>query len=123
MTSSCDIQRVFSVFTLYDTKLNQAATPDEVKEMIIIMKETPTWEKLDSMSTTSMWQLTNPRRRGLLLPPIPNDKPSPCDGKFWVKPVWMISEASLKRKQKFEEIMEIDDKIEKNVDDMEIDER
>ena len=39
-----------------------------------------------------------------------------------MKPVWMISEASLKRKQKFEEIMEIDDKIEKNVDDMEIDE-
>ena len=41
---------------------------------------------------------------------------------FWVKPVWMIHDASSKRKQKFEAIMEIDDKIEKNVDDMEIDE-
>ena len=28
VTSSCDIERVFSVFTLYDTKLNQTATPD-----------------------------------------------------------------------------------------------
>ena len=41
---------------------------------------------------------------------------------FWVKPVWMVHEASSKRKQKFETIMEIDDKIEKNVDVMEIDE-
>lgn len=47
---------------------------------------------------------------------------SPCDGEFWVKPVWMIHKVSLKRKQKFEAIMEIDDKIEKNVEDMEIDE-
>ena len=39
-----------------------------------------------------------------------------------MKPVWMIHEASLKRKQKFEAIMEIDDKTEKNVDGMEIDE-
>ena len=42
VTSSCDIEQVFSVFTLYDTKLNQAATPDEVVEMIAVMKETPT---------------------------------------------------------------------------------
>ena len=41
---------------------------------------------------------------------------------FWVKPVWMIHDASSKRKQKFETMMEIDDKIEKNVDDMEISE-
>ena len=39
-----------------------------------------------------------------------------------MKPVWMIHKASYKRKQKFEAIVEIDDKIEKNVDDMEIDE-
>ena len=41
---------------------------------------------------------------------------------FWLKPVWRIHQASLKRKKKFEIIMEIHDKIEKNVDDMEIDE-
>ena len=92
---------MFLVFTLYDTKLNQDAKPDEVEEMIIIIKETPTWEKFDSMSTTIMWQQTNPGQHGLLHPPIPNDKLSPCDGKFWVKPVWMIHKASLKRKQKF----------------------
>ena len=122
VTSSCGIERVFSVFTLYDTTLNQAAAPDEVEEMIVIMKETPTWKKFDSMSVTIIWQQTNPGWHGLSLPLIPNDKLSPCDGKFWVKPVWMIHEASLKRKQKFEAIMEIDDKTEKNVDGMEIDE-
>ena len=60
VTSSCDIEQVFSVFTLYDTKLNQAVTLDEVEEIIIIMKETPTWETFDSMSTTIVWQQTNP---------------------------------------------------------------
>ena len=58
--SSCGIERVFSVFTLYDTTLNQAAAPDEVEEMIVIMKETPTWKKFDSMSVTIIWQQTNP---------------------------------------------------------------
>ena len=60
VTSSCGIERVFSVFTLYDTTLNQAAAPDEVEEMIVIMKETPTWKKFDSMSVTIIWQQTNP---------------------------------------------------------------
>ena len=53
MTSSCDVERMFSVFTLCDTKLNQVAAPDEVEELIV-MKETPTWEKFNSMSTTIM---------------------------------------------------------------------
>ena len=71
-----------------------------------------------------MWQQTNPGRHELLFLPSPNDKDllSPCDGEFWVKPVWMFHKVSLKRKQKFEAIMEIDDKIEKNKEDMEIDE-
>ena len=79
--------------------------------MIVIMKETLIWEKFDSMSTTIMWQETNPGQCGLLLPLIPNDKLSPCDGKF-------LGETSVE----FEAIIEIDDKIGKNVDDMEIDE-
>ena len=41
---------------------------------------------------------------------------------FWVKPVWMIHDVSLKRKQMCEAIMEIDDKIEKNRDGIKIDE-
>ena len=71
-----------------------------------------------------MWQQTNPGRHESLFLPSPNDKDllSPCDGEFWVKPVWMFHKVSLKRKQKFEAIMEIDDKIEKNKEDMEIDE-
>ena len=66
--------------------------------MIAIMKEAPTWEKFDSMSTTIMGQHANPGQCGLSLPPIPNGKLSPCDGKFWVKLMWMIHQASLKRK-------------------------
>ena len=56
VTSNCDIEQVFTAFTLYDTKLNQAATPDEVEEITVIMKETPTWDKFDSMSTIIMWK-------------------------------------------------------------------
>ena len=82
MTSNCDIEQVFTAFTLYDTKLNQVATPDEVEEITVIVKETPTWDKFDSMSTMIMWKRTNPGQYGLFLPPIPNDKLSPCDGKF-----------------------------------------
>ena len=78
--------------------------------MMVIMKETPAWEKFDSIWTTIMWQQTNPASWIHVME------------NFWVKPVWMIHDASSKRKQKFEAIMEIDDKIEKNVDDMEIDE-
>lgn len=40
VTSSCDIELLFFVFTLYDTKLNQTATPDEVEEVIIIEGDT-----------------------------------------------------------------------------------
>lgn len=59
VTSSCDIELLFFVFTLYDTKLNQTATPDEVEEVIIIMRETPIQEKFNSTSTLIMWQQTN----------------------------------------------------------------
>lgn len=79
VTSSCDIELLFFVFTLYDTKLNQTATPDEVEEVIIIMRETPTQEKFNSTSTLIMWQQTNSFQAIQTNLPIPNVTLSPCN--------------------------------------------
>lgn len=66
VTSNCGIEQLCSLLPLYDSKLNQAATLDKVEEMIV-MKETPTWKKFDSMSTSIMWQQTNEGRHKLSL--------------------------------------------------------
>ena len=48
VVSSSDVERVMSTFNLYDDKLNQAAKPKTVEQMIIIMKESPSWRKFDT---------------------------------------------------------------------------
>ena len=45
VTMSSNIEHVMSVFTLFDSKLNQAATPGRVDKMVLIIKESHLWEK------------------------------------------------------------------------------
>ena len=105
VTTSSDIERVFSSYTLFDNKLNQAASPKLVEEIIVIMKESPAWPKFDSDRTVLMWRkVTEGTRKLLSLPPIfaPEKKMKPASGKCWVKSAKDIKATHLKRKVKFE---------------------
>lgn len=50
VTTSSDIERIFSVSTLFDNKLNQATNPEKVEEVMVIMKETRSSNNFDDKS-------------------------------------------------------------------------
>ena len=102
VTTSSDIERVFSVFTLFDNKLNQATTPEKVEKIMIIMKETPSWENFDNKSPLILWRKMRDSRK-MVFHPITIDKLEPADRKYWVKPVALIHQTAMKKRQIFEE--------------------
>ena len=102
VTTSSDIERIFSVFTLFDNKLNQVTNPEKVEEIMVIMKETPSSNNFDDKSPLILWRKMRDSRK-MVFHPITIDKLEPADSKYWVKPVALIHQTTMKKRQIFEE--------------------
>lgn len=102
VTTSSDIERVFSVFTLFDNKLNQTTTPEKVEEIMVIMNKTPSSNNFDDKSSLILWRKMRDSRK-MVFHLITTDKLEPVDRKYWVKPVALIHQTTMKKRQIFEE--------------------
>lgn len=91
----------FSLINLFDNKLNQAAIPEKVEEIMIIMKETPEFRAFGSCS--SLLMIRKMGKRKMLFSPIASDRVKLVHGKFWIKPIDMIHEAFLKKCKIYED--------------------
>ena len=67
ITVSSDIQRLMSIFMLYDSKLNQASKATNVEQTAVILKRSPPWELFDANSTLTVWRKQEARK--ISLPP------------------------------------------------------
>ena len=56
ITETAEVERLMSVFGLQDSKLNQGSTPEYLEMMVIIQKESPSWQYFDSLSAGRMWR-------------------------------------------------------------------
>ena len=115
VTTSTDIERVFSVYTLYDNKLNQAAEPAHVEKMLTIMKESPNWSHFDGKAALVMWRKQKKIRR-IQLPPIEAKCLQKANGKMWVKSIQMIQAKSKERRMKFLQRLQQSSEIQDELD-------
>ena len=65
ITVSSDIQRLMSIFMLYDSKLNQASKATNVEQTAVIQKGSPPWELFDANSTLTVWRKQEARKISL----------------------------------------------------------
>ena len=99
---SSGIANVFSVFILFDNKLNQATTPEKVEEIMVIMKEMPSWDSFDNKSPLILWRKMRDSRK-MVFHPINIDKLEPADRKYWVKHTALIPQTAMKKCHIFQE--------------------
>ena len=105
ITETAEVERLMSVFCLQESKLNQGSTPEYLERMVIIQKESPSWDLFDSYTAGRMWRCLPDHagdRRILSLPPLSDDIFSESPGKLWLKSISLIKEAHLKRKKLWE---------------------
>lgn len=108
ITESSDIERVMSVFTLFDNKWNQASENDLVEKVVIIQKESPSWELFDSEAALIIWRKQKDKRN-IILPKITVQKLHESSEKSWLKPLYVIKAAHEKRKDLFRKRQEADE--------------
>ena len=114
---SCDVERLMSVFTLYDSKLNQTSKALNVEHSVIVAKETPSWELFDARAVITLWRKQKDRRKQL--PPIENSPMKPHLNKCWLKPHTVLKAGHKKRKARYVKRMESEKSKEdgRNADD------
>ena len=88
VTETADIERLMSIFCLQDTKLTQARAPARVEQMVLIHKESPSWNDFDSFTALLIWRSLKTRK--VPLPPLPARLPT---DKNWVKLPSQLKEA------------------------------
>lgn len=99
-TVSKDIERLMSVFVLYDSKLNQASKATHVQQIFATQKESPPWELFDANSTLTVWRKQGTHK--ISLPPIQfSSLLVTNEGNNWLKPHRFLKEGHEKRKKGF----------------------
>ena len=116
--SSADVERVMSTFNLYDNKLNQAAKDHTVEQMVLLMKEAPSWRSFDAQTAELIWRLQKPTRK-LAYPPITIEKLTPSEGTSWVKPAAEIKSGAATRKQRLIRRLQLVHSLEEEDGDLE----
>ena len=79
VTASSDIERLMSVFMLYDSKLYQASKATNIEQTVVIQKESPPCELFDANSTLTAWRKQGAPKSSL--PPIYFTPLVPSEGK------------------------------------------
>ena len=97
VTETPDIEHLMSIFCLQDTKLTQARAPARVEQMVLIHKESPSWNDFHSFTALLIWRSLKTRKVPLL--PLPARLPT---DKNWVKPPSQLKEAHNKRQIQWE---------------------